>query len=123
VRDTISVDGIDINIQILFKAEYLRLLIPQFKRAGIIDTDIDEMIDAFIRSGELVSFSKWILTYGQAVLNPIMNKNLNRPPNHPTFNNLLKFALKEFLEIDTTISHLNNSKKILLTNRKNESSK
>lgn len=41
-----------------------------------------------------------------------MNKYLNRDINYPTFNRLLKVALKEKIEQDFTVLHLRKSKEL-----------
>lgn len=93
----IRVVGIDIDIQLVFKKEHIELVLPQFQRVGISSAILDEMINAYIKSGEIVSYERWFLEYGQQVINPIMNQKLGRVKDHPTFNNLLKHALKEVL--------------------------
>jgi hypothetical protein len=94
----IRVEGIDIDIQLVFRKEYIELVLPHFQRVGLSATVVDEMINTYIKSGETVSYERWFLEYGQRIINPLMNQKLGRVKDHPTFNNLLKHALKEVLE-------------------------
>ena len=97
------VAGIDVEVQIVMRGEHLKLLVPNFIRAGLPSTIEDQITDAYIASGEKVSYARWILEYGQYVLNPLMNQKLGRSKDHPTFNNMLKFALKEVIENDPSL--------------------
>ena len=99
----IRVEGIDVDIQIVFRSHHLEVVLPHYNKIGLPETVMNDMIDAYIASGEVVSYERWILEYGQKVINPLMNKKLGRVHNHPTFNNLLRFALKEILENDPTL--------------------
>lgn len=107
----IRVEGIDIEIQLVFRKEHIELLLPHFQRVGLPSTVLDDMIDAYIKSGETVSYERWFLEYGQQVINPLMNQKLGRAKDHPTFNNLLKHALKEILESDGMLKQFRNFKK------------
>jgi len=100
------ITGIDIKIQISFKSEYLKLILPQLEKVGIARSMIDEMISAYIESGEKQTYEWWILEYGQKIFNPVINKKLCRPINHPTLNNLLLYVLKSEIESNTTVSQL-----------------
>ena len=104
--DFTRVDGVDIDIQIVFRANHLRLLLPYFKQAGLSSAEINTTIDEYILTGETVPFEKWFLQTGQSKLNPIMNKFLKRNPTHPTFNNLVRVALKREIELNETILSL-----------------
>ncbi len=95
--DFVRIKGIDVNIQLVFRAEHIPLLTPLFQRAGLPESTMNDLIDAYIESGEVVSYERFFLEYGQEVLNPILNQLLMRAPNHPTFNNLLTHGLKEIL--------------------------
>lgn len=111
--DFSRLEGIDVEVQIVFRADHLRLLMPYFKQAGIQPSDIDKIIDEHISTGEIVPFERWFLECGQNRLNPSMNRFLKREPSHPTFNKLLKVALKEQIERDPTILQLRRfSKKV-----------
>ncbi len=99
----IRVDGIDIDIQIVFRSHHIDLVMPHYNKIGLPPSVWNEMIDAYIASGEHVSYERWILEYGQKIINPLMNQKLGRPAAHPTFNNLLKFSLKEVIENDPTL--------------------
>ncbi len=105
-KDFIRVPGIDIDIQIVFRARHLPLLAPFFKRAGVTADAINRMIDEHISSGEVMPFERWVLEYGQSKLNPLMNAYLKRDSKHKTFNSLLKVALKEHLENDPVLRQL-----------------
>ena len=94
----IRVQGIDVNVQLVFLPEHVELLRPQLEKAGLATNTMDEMIDAYVASGEKVPYERFVLEYGQAVLNPLMNKKLNRPADHPTFNKMLLFVLKDIIE-------------------------
>ena len=107
----IRVEGIDIEIQLVFRKEHIELVLPHFQRVGLPSTVLDDMIDAYIKSGEIVSYERWFLEYGQRVINPLMNQKLGRAKDHPTFNNLLKHALKEVLETDSILNQFKNFKK------------
>jgi hypothetical protein len=96
--DSIRIKGIDVNIQLVFQAEHIKLITPLFQKAGLPKTVSDDIIDFYIKSGEVVSYERFFLEYGQEVLNPILNQLLVRHPDHPTFNNILKHGLKEVLE-------------------------
>lgn len=111
VDKPIRVPGIDVDVQIVFAREHLTLLLPHIDKTGIPRSVIDEMINAYIASGEVVAYERWILEYGQRVLNPMMNQKLGRPADHPTFNNLLKYALKEEIEKHPTIVELRKFRK------------
>ncbi len=99
----IRVEGIDVEIQLVFRKEHIELVLPHFQRVGLSPTMMDEMINAYIKSGETVSYERWFLEYGQQVINPLMNQKLGRAKDHPTFNNLLKHALKEVIESDSIL--------------------
>ncbi|MFN8887481.1 MAG: hypothetical protein ACK5WF_08475 [Cyclobacteriaceae bacterium] len=105
-----KIEGIDVEIQIAFKASYLPILMPYFTQAGIHPSKIDSIIDEYILTGENVVFERWFLDYCQKRLNSEMNKYLSRDINYPTFNRLLKVALKEKIEQDSTVLHLRKSK-------------
>ena len=98
--------GIDVDIQIAFKAEYIPLVLPHFAKAKVNPSIIDDIINAYIASGEQVSYERFFLEYCQKVINPMMNKNLNRASDHPTLNNLLRYALKEQIENDPILAAL-----------------
>lgn len=100
------IEGIDIEIQIAFKSEYLKLLLPHLEKVGISNSVIDKMISDHIESGEKETFEWWILDYGQKILNPIVNKKLSRSQGHPTFNNMLHYVLKNEIENNTTVAQL-----------------
>ena len=104
----IRVEGIDIEIQLVFRKEHIELVLPQFQRVGISSAILDEMINAYIKSWEIVSYERWFLEYGQQVINPLMNQKLGRDKNHPTFNKLLKHALKEVIETDSVLRQFKN---------------
>jgi hypothetical protein len=105
-----KIDGIDVEVQIAFKASHLAILAPYFIKAGIEPSKIDLIIDEYILTGENVVFERWFLDSCQKRLNPEMNKYLGRDINYPTFNRLLKVALKEKIEQDPTVLHLRKSK-------------
>lgn len=107
----IRVEGIDIEIQLVFRKEHIELVLPHFQRVGLPSNVLDDMIDAYIKSGETVSYERWFLEYGQRIINPLMNQKLGRAKDHPTFNNLLKHALKEVLEADSILKQFKNFKK------------
>lgn len=112
-NDFVRVDGIDVEIQIVFRTKHLNLLTPFFELAKVPQDEINKMIDEYTAAGETVSFERWVLEYGQSKLNPLMNTNLGRATEHPTFNNLLKAALKDQIEHDPTILQLRRfSKKV-----------
>ena len=106
----IRIEGIDVAIQIIFKREHIPLLVPHFQTVGIDMKILDEVIDAYIASGENVSYERWFLEYGQNVINSMMNQRLKRDKDHPTFNNMLRYALKVQLETDATLLALNKFK-------------
>gem|GEM_PF-3226454 len=105
------IDGIDAEVQIIFKEEYISKLLPHFATVGLPIGILDELINAYIASGEKVTYSWWFLDYGQRVINPMMNEKLKRAKDHPTFNNLLKHALKEPLENDPILIALRKIRK------------
>ncbi len=107
----IRVEGIDIEVQIVFTPAHLDLIWPYYDKTGLSRGIIDDMINEYIASGERVPYERWFLEYGQRVINPLMNKKLGRPLDHPTFNNLLKFALKKEIEINPVIIQLRKFKK------------
>jgi len=106
----IRVEGIDIEIQLVFRREHIELVLPHFQRVGLPHTVLDDMINSYIKSGETVSYERWFLEYGQQVINPMMNQKLGRAKDHPTFNNLLKHALKEILESNSILKQFKNFK-------------
>lgn len=93
----IRIKGIDIEIQIIFKSTHINKLLEHLVKAGLPTSVINQSIDLYIATGEKVPYEKWFLYHGQTVLNPIINRNLNRESNHPTFNNMLKHVLKDEL--------------------------
>jgi hypothetical protein len=107
----IRVEGIDIEIQLVFQREHIELVLPHFQRVGLSSTVLDDMINAYIKSGETVSYERWFLEYGQTMINPLMNQKLGRAKEHPTFNNLLKHALKEILESNPMLKQFKNFQK------------
>ena len=109
----IRVTGIDIEVQIVFRSEHIPLILPQFDKVGISPAIMDELINAYIASGEQVPYERWFLEYGQNKINPLMNQKLKRAANHPTFNNLLKFALKEVIDQHPTIIVMRKAKEVV----------
>jgi hypothetical protein len=99
----IRVEGIDVDIQLVFRKEHIELVLPHFQRVGLSPIVLDDMINAYIKSGEMVPYERWFLEYGQTMINPLMNQKLGRAKEHPTFNNLLKHALKEVIETDSIL--------------------
>jgi hypothetical protein len=75
-------NGVNIEIQIAFQSHHLPLLIPFLEKAGIGSKEINDMIEAYIASGEKLVYERWILEYGQNVWNPIMNEKLGRSIDH-----------------------------------------
>jgi hypothetical protein len=112
--DLARVSGIDFDIQLVFSAEHLSLLLPHLAKTGLALEVVDKMIDSYIASGEVETFERWILEYGQSHLNPLINNKLKRKIDHPTFNNLLRFALKDQIDQHPTIIHLRKSKEKVL---------
>ena len=108
----IRVEGIDVDIQLVFRREHIELVLPHFQRVGFSSTVLDEMIDGYIKSGEVVAYERWFLEYGQRIINPLMNQKLGRAKEHPTFNNLLKHALKDILEADPVLKQFRNFQKL-----------
>jgi hypothetical protein len=107
----IRVEGIDIEIQLVFKKEHIELVLPHFQRVGLPSSLLDELIDAYIKSGEIVPYERWFLEYGQQVINPLMNQKLGRAKENPTFNNLLKHALKDVVENNSLLKQFKNFQK------------
>ncbi len=107
----IRVEGIDIDIQLVFRKEHIELVLPHFERVGLSPIAMDEMINAYVKSGETVSYERWFLEYGQRVINPLMNQKLGRAKEHPTFNNLLRHALKEILKTNMILKQFKNFQK------------
>lgn len=102
----IRIPGIDVSIQLVFRSEHLQLLLPYFEKAGIPPSFVDEMINAYVASGEEVTYERWILEYGQFTLNPIMNKKLGRSADHQTFNAMLLYVLKDIIDADPMLALL-----------------
>lgn len=109
------VENINIEVQLVFNAEHLKLLLPHFEKIGLPTSTVDEMINAYIATGEKVSYDRWILEYGQKVLNPLMNLTLGRSKDHPTFNAMLLYTLKDIVDSSPIITHFRNSKGKLST--------
>lgn len=108
----IRIPGIDVRVQLVFRSEHLQMLLPYFEKAGIAPTFVDEMINAYVASGEKVTYERWILEYGQFTLNPVMNKKLGRAIDHPTFNAMLLYVLKDIMDADPMLALLNNAKEL-----------
>ncbi|CAN5344400.1 hypothetical protein BH09BAC3_BH09BAC3_08030 [soil metagenome] len=106
----IRVEGIDVNIQIVFRQEHISLVLPQFEKIGLPASTMDDLIDGHIKSGEIVTYERWFLDYGQRVLNPLMNKKLGRAIDHPTFNSLLKYVLKDVMDESPILKHFSKGK-------------
>ncbi|MBI3218573.1 MAG: hypothetical protein HYZ44_03605 [Bacteroidetes bacterium] len=115
-----KIEGIDVEIQIVFKASHLPILTPYFLRAGVSQSKIDSIIDEYIESGENLVFERWFLDTCQKKINPEMNKFLGREINHPTFNRLLNVALRAIIEKDTIVVHLRKSRRNLQSESKSE---
>ncbi|CAN5370126.1 hypothetical protein BH10BAC4_BH10BAC4_21430 [soil metagenome] len=101
----IRIEGIDVDIQIIFRAEHIALVLPQFEKIGLPASIMDDVINAHIKSGEKVSYERWFLEYGQQVLNPMINQKLGRKSDHPTFNSLLKYVLKDVIDDSPILAH------------------
>lgn len=97
----IGVSGIDIEIQLVFRSTHIQLVLPYFEKIGLSKSLIDEMINAYVLSGESVPHERWFLEYGQQVFNPLMNEKLGREISHPTFNKMLKHVLKDIIQNDS----------------------
>ena len=108
-----KIEGIDVEIQIAFKASYLSILTPYFTKAGIHQSKIESIIDEYILTGENVVFERWFLDTCQKKINPEMNIYLGRDVNYPTLNRLLRVALKTVIEQDPIVLHLRKSYKDL----------
>lgn len=118
-----KIEGIDVEIQIVFKATHLPILTPYFIKAGISQLKINAIIDEYIQSGETIVFERWFLNTCQKKLNPEMNKFLGREVNYPTFNRMLRFALHPIIEQDAIVFHLRKSHKDLHSGKTDESRK
>ena len=103
----IRIKDIDVNIQIVFLQEHISLVVPQFEKIGLPPSTMDDLINSYIKSGELVTYERWFLEYGQRVLNPLMNQKLGRAIDHPTFNSLLKYVLKDIMDESPILKHFN----------------
>jgi hypothetical protein len=101
----IGVEGIDVNVQIVFRPEHIPLVLEQFQKIGLPASILDDIINSHIKSGELVSYERWFLEYGQSIINPQMNQKLGRAQEHPTFNSLLKYVLKDVIDNSPILEH------------------
>ncbi len=101
----IRIEGIDVDIQIVFRQEYIALVLPQFEKIGLPLSTMDDLINNYIKSGEVVTYERWFLEYGQTVLNPLINTKLGRAIDHPTFNSLLKYVLKDIMDESPILGH------------------
>ena len=114
----IRVKGIDIEVQIVFRPEHIEIILPHYEKIGMPVAVMDEMIDAYIASGEKVDYGRWFLEYGQSKINALINQKLGRAIDHPTFNNLLKFALKDIIEVDPIIVVMRKAKQLIASDKK-----
>ena len=101
----IRIEGIDVKIQIIFRQEHIAFVLPQFEKIGLPSSTMDDLINSYIKSGELVSYERWFLEYGQQTLNPLINKKLERTIDHPTFNSLLNYVLKDIIDDSPILEH------------------
>lgn len=109
-------NGVNIEIQIAFQSHHLPLLIPFLEKAGIGSKEINDMIEAYIASGEkLVYERKFEINIGNFFRREV--QELSRTTNLPSFF-LKTFSLCNFhyfllckFTILCHIRHINNTQK------------
>lgn len=77
---------------------------PQFRKMGIDTIELHiEFIKAFKANKSDLRQVDYFLEYGMTVLNPILNKRLNRPVDHPTFLKLVEYGIRDIIKRDQSV--------------------
>lgn len=99
-----QIEGISYEVQYVFTLASLVHVMPNLRQTGI---DTQKIMQAFWNeydeTGKKESQTNFFLKYGVRVINPLLNKKLNRPPDHPTFNDILEYSLKEVIANDASL--------------------
>jgi hypothetical protein len=95
------IEGISYRVQYVFTIASLVYVMPNLRQTGIdvprVVRDCWEEYDLGDRKDSPETF---FLKYGVRVINPLLNKKLNRPADHPTFNDILEYSLEDVIAKD-----------------------
>lgn len=98
------IEGISYEVQYVFTLASLVYVMPNLRQTGIDTTKV--MRDCWQKyddSDRKESQQNFFLKYGVRVINPLLNKKLNRPTDHPTFNDILEYSLKDVIAKDASL--------------------
>jgi len=96
------VEGISHEVYYVFSQARLNLVWPELDRVLPLNVSrpivkqIWESYDQIDREKQGAP-STYFLRESQRILNPLLNQKLGRPADHPTWNNLLAYALREHI--------------------------
>ena len=71
---------------------------PQFRRIGIDTIKLHKEFATDFKATGKTDEVAYFLDYGIRVLNPRLNKMLNRPHDHPTFLKMVEYGIRESIE-------------------------
>lgn len=95
------IDGISYQVQYVFTIASLVHVMPNLRQTGIdVPRIIRDLWEEYDLSDRKDSPEVHFLKYGVRVINPLLNKKLNRPVDHPTFNNILEYSLEDVMAKD-----------------------
>lgn len=95
---------VSLEVDIVFVLTYLPNVWDALKLAGFDTKAIAAQCWHDLKdSKKNISDEKWFLIWGMEVLNPLMNLKLGRPIEHPSFRNMMEYALKEKIDLNGTV--------------------
>ena len=98
------IEGISYKVQYVFTIASLVHVMPNLRQTGIdLPRVVRDCWDEYDQSNRKDSPATFFLKYGVRVINPIINKKLNRPPDHPSFNDILEYSLEEVIAKDRVL--------------------
>lgn len=89
------------EVEHVFILPYFMYVWPQLRKIGF-DTEqlAKQFWDNHKEKGNGMSPNLYFLKWGVEVLQPMMNKKLNRPEDHPTFIKMMDYLMKPFIVKD-----------------------
>jgi hypothetical protein len=98
------IEGISYEVQYVFTLASLVHVMPNLRQTGIDTQKVMQTFwDEYDETDKKESQTNFFLKYGVRVINPLLNKKLNRPPEHPTFNDILEYSLQEVIANDASL--------------------
>ena len=99
-----KIEGISYQVQYVFTIASLVHVMPNLRQTGIdVPRVVRDCWEEYDLSDRKDSPETFFLKYGVRVINPLLNKKLNRPKDHPTFNDILEYSLEEVMAKDQNL--------------------